>query len=301
MGTQSGHSVGNIDLKHINQQIKLHDGRLLGYAEYGEFEGKPVFYFHGMHSSRLSGQLFDMAALRLNARVIAIDRPGTGLSDFKPGRKLIDWPDDVIELADALGIDRFAVIGISAGGPYSAACAFKIPERLTAVAIVSGVSPTNVPGVTPGSWERHRFSSLAIRFPWLMRLLLRMGDRHARRHPDRFISQFTANLAEQDREVFTRREVRQNFIDDVLEADRSGTRGVVWDMIVLSRPWGFRLQDLSTEIYLWHGELDRVVPPSMGRYMADVIPNCQAKFLVDDGHVSLIVNHIEEILGVLVS
>ena len=100
-----------------NQQIKLKDGRMLGYAEYGAPEGKPVFYFHGFPSSRLDWPLFDTDAIaaRLNARIIAVDRPGMGLSDFKRARKLLDWPDDVIELADALQVDRFAVLGISGG------------------------------------------------------------------------------------------------------------------------------------------------------------------------------------------
>ena len=91
-----------------NQTIKLRDGRSLGYAEYGNPEGKPVFYFHGFLSSRLDWPLFDTDAIavRLGAHIIAADRPGYGLSDFKPGRQLLDWPDDVIELADALQIDR---------------------------------------------------------------------------------------------------------------------------------------------------------------------------------------------------
>ncbi len=124
-----------------NQQIKLRDGRSLGYAEYGTPVGKPVFYFHGFPSSRLDWPLFDTDAIaaRLNARIIAADRPGYGLSDFKRGRKILDWPDDVVELADALQIDRFAVLGISGGGPYAEACSFKIPQRLSATAIVCGM------------------------------------------------------------------------------------------------------------------------------------------------------------------
>ena len=87
-----------------NKQIKLKDGRMLAYVEYGAPEGKPVVYFHGFPGTRLDWPLVDVddSATELKARIIAVDRPGTGLSDFKPDRKILDWPDDVTELADAL-------------------------------------------------------------------------------------------------------------------------------------------------------------------------------------------------------
>jgi len=138
-----------------NKQIKLKDGRMLGYAEYGAPEGKPVFYFHGFPGSRLDWPFSDAddSATQLNARIIAVDRPGMGLSDFKRGREIRDWPDDVAEVSDMLQLDRFAVLGISGGGPYAASCAYKIPERLTAMAIVSGMGPFEAPHMKDGtSW-----------------------------------------------------------------------------------------------------------------------------------------------------
>ena len=127
-----------MDRTRQNQQIKLPAGRALGYAEYGAPEGIPVFYFHGFPSSRLDWQLVndDAVLLDLNVRVIAPDRPGYGLSDYKSGRKMVDWPADVLELANALQIDRFAVLGISGGGPYAASCAAGIDDRLIKTGIV---------------------------------------------------------------------------------------------------------------------------------------------------------------------
>ena len=135
-----------------SQTIRLKDGRTLGYAEYGTPQGKPVFYFHGFPSSRIDWPLFDTDGMaeRINARIIAADRPGYGLSDFKRGRKILDWPDDVIELADALHIERFSVLGISGGGPYALACACRIPARLTTAAIVCGIGPAQAPGARDG-------------------------------------------------------------------------------------------------------------------------------------------------------
>src|SRR4051794_27325018 len=106
-----------------NQTIILQDGRKLGYAEYGDLEGKPLFYFHGWPVSRLSGKSWDKAAKKLKVRFIAIDRPGIGLSDYKKDRKLLDWDSDVTELADQLKIKKISVLGQSGGGPYAAVCA----------------------------------------------------------------------------------------------------------------------------------------------------------------------------------
>jgi pimeloyl-ACP methyl ester carboxylesterase len=121
--------------------LRLKDGRMLGYAEYGDPSGTPVFAFHGFPGSRITFRIADDAARRRGVRIIAPDRPGMGLSTFQPGRNLLDWPQDVGELADALGIDRFAVAGVSGGGPYVAACAFALRARVTVAAIISGIGP----------------------------------------------------------------------------------------------------------------------------------------------------------------
>lgn len=280
---------------------RLRDGRLLGFAEYGDPDGKPSFFFHGWPGSRLEAQLADATAKKLGIRVVAIDRPGYGLSDFKAGRTFIDWPSDVVELADALKIERFAVAGVSGGGPYVAVCALKIPERLTAAGIISGVGPFNVPDATEGmSRQNHLIFGMARRVPWLMNLPMWLMAQGARRFPDRFISQMMRSLPEPDQAVLARPEIRAVFKEDVAEAFRSGSRGAAWGAVLYARPWGFRLEDIAMEVHLWQGEEDVNVPPSMGRYQARAIPNCRATFYPGEGHL-LMVDRMEEILGSLIS
>ncbi|MFC2060587.1 alpha/beta fold hydrolase [Chloroflexota bacterium] len=281
-----------------NQQIKLRDGRSLGYAEYGTPEGKPVFYFHGFPSSRMDWPLFDTDAIaaRLNARIIAADRPGYGLSDFKPGRRISDWPDDVVELANALQVDRFAVLGISGGGPYALACAHRIPGRLTTTAIVCGMGPSEAPGARDGT-----AMLLSGKTALMRKLLLTLMAMGLRRNPDRFLSQMRNAVAEPDKLLLAQPEVVQTFIYSMREAFRSGTRGASRDAVLYKRPWGYQLQDISTQIHLWHGELDTQVPVSVGQYIANTIPGCSAKFLLNEAHLSLAHNHIEEILSILVA
>ena len=285
-----------------NQTLKLKDGRTLGFAEYGDSQGKPIFEFHGNPSSRLGSGLFDETAKRMGIRVIGIDRPGMGLSDYKPQRKLLDWPDDVIELADALGFEQFPIIGGSGGVPATLACAYKIPERLSAVGVLFGPRPIGTPGATDG-WSRSRRiqAYLERNSPfWVTKMGMSIVARIMRKNPDKALSKMFEDLPPSDRAAFDNPRVKQQYIDTIREAFRGGPDGVTLDIILTMKPWEFKLEDISIEVHLWHGEADKVVPPAMGHYLADTIPNCRAKFIPEEGHFSLLPNHDQEILEALV-
>jgi len=121
-------------------RIQLRDGRWLGYTESGDPAGAPVLFFHGFGTTRVICPP-DNSARQLGVRMIAVDRPGLGLSTPRPGRGLLDWPPDVSEFADALGIERFAIVGWSGGGPYALACGRFLADRVTSIALVSGAAP----------------------------------------------------------------------------------------------------------------------------------------------------------------
>jgi len=287
-----------------DNQIKLRDGRSLGYAEYGDPQGKPVLHFHGTPSSRLEGTrpAVDEIATRLGARLIFPDRPGAGLSDFQPKRSLLDWPDDVLELASALHLDRFAVMGLSGGGPHVAACALKIPQRLSAAGMVSGLAPMDAPGAFEGMGKSDRQTyDLARRTPWLLRPLFWYMAGQMRKNPGKTIDEFVADVSEPDKAALAQPGVKDVFIRMATAGFQQGGRGVAWEYLLFVRPWGFRLEDIRMPVYLWHGEMDTMAPVTMGRYMANAIPDCRATFFPHDGHVSLIVDHYEEILSAIVS
>ncbi|HCN76497.1 MAG TPA: alpha/beta hydrolase, partial [Verrucomicrobiales bacterium] len=98
--------------------LTLSNGLTLGYAEYGDPAGAVMFYFHGWPSGRVQGELMHEAGLKFGLRIIAPDRPGIGLSDFQPRRRLLDWPPVLEELAAHAGAEKFHVLGWSGGGPY---------------------------------------------------------------------------------------------------------------------------------------------------------------------------------------
>lgn len=281
--------------------ITLKDGRTLGYAEFGDPAGKPVFYFSGSTVSGLIARTIHAAAAQAGARIIAADRPGIGLSDYMPHRTLQDWPNDVCELAGTLGIDRFAVMSESGGSLYAAVCALRIPDRLTAVAIVAGPSPFDAPGVLQGMPAPSRTTLLMVQKApsWLWRLLYAPVSVMARRSPDRLrpqLLQSARGMPEPDRAVFTAPEYQAALLEAFCAAFRQGPRGPVLDLKLCAQSWGEWLPDIPIEVQLWHGELDQNAPIAMVRYMRQAIPRSRAMFYPDEGHVSIMHNHCREIL-----
>jgi pimeloyl-ACP methyl ester carboxylesterase len=288
----------------LDQQLRLPDGRRLGYDERGAPDGKPVFYFHGSPSSRLESALYlsDDLLQAMDVRLIAADRPGMGLSDFQPHRQLLDWPQDIRALADHLKIERFAILAYSLGGPYGLACVFATPQHLTKVGIVSGAAlftePELVKKVNEGT---RKFLTMPRENPRLARLFLWfvMGVM-PRTAPGRFIAQANSLLPEPDRRVVADNpEFQMGFLRMVREAMRQGTDGAFHESLLTVTDWGFRLQDINTPVLLWHGEADQNIPVGMARFAARAIPRCEARFYAEEGHLSLFKKHAEQILRAL--
>jgi pimeloyl-ACP methyl ester carboxylesterase len=281
---------------NICNQIILSDGRRLSFAEFGDRQGKPVFYFHGFPGSRLEAKLAEKISLDTHIRFIGIDRPGYGFSSVKPERTISDWADDVSELADALGIDRFSILGVSGGGPYAAACACKIPDRLEAAGIICGMGPVDIAGLMRAmSWTYRQGLRLASRFPAIATALFPFSAFFFRYYPGCMLSLLSRKVAAPDKIALKNNELIKVLSASLREAFRCSLRWPARDAVLYSRPWGFRLQDIRIRVHLWHGEMDRIVPPEIPRYMARTIPDCRATFYGNEGHFSIILNRIEEI------
>ena len=284
------------------ETVRLRDGRTLAYARFGEPNGRPVLWFHGFPGSRLEPGPGHEDMLKAGARVIAIDRPGFGRSTPKAGRRFLDWPADVCELADQLGLERFAALGVSGGGPYAAACAHKIPERLTHVAIVCGVGPFDAPTATEGMMARNRLLFAVARYSQLVpRIGMWAMARAIRKDPDAALETMKKALPEADKRVLSDPALRSAFSEGALESLRQGTKPAGYECQLYARGWGFRLEDIAREVHLFQGEQDRNVPLSMGRHQEQALPNCRPHFYPEEGHISLVMNRLDEILAVLLA
>jgi pimeloyl-ACP methyl ester carboxylesterase len=293
-------------MSKLNQQLQLPDGRRLGYDERGPSNGKPLFYFHGSPSSRIESTLYvsEGSLQSLNVRLIAVDRPGMGLSDFQPNRRLLDWSQDVLALADHLKIERFAILAYSLGGPYGLACAHAIHDRLTKVGIVSGSAMFTAPELLKNINEgTRRFLNMPRENPLASRLFLGMVlGIMPRIAPNKFIAQANSFLPAPDREiVLPDTEFQMGFIRMVREAMRQGTRGAFHESLLTITDRGFRLQDIQMPILLWHGESDQNIPVEMAHYAATAIPKCEAEFYPNEGHLSLFKKNAEKIIHKLVN
>jgi pimeloyl-ACP methyl ester carboxylesterase len=268
-----------------SQILHLADGRQIGFAEYGDPHGLPVLAFHGTPGSRFMFALADKAAYKRRLRIIAPERPGYGLSDFLRQTSLTESAGDLEALADRLKLDRFALIGVSGGGPFAVAAACAMPDRVALLALMDPVGPVaDSGGRIHMSWL-HRFI--------FMRLARSPAACAAFFGPLRTLVRFAPSLAHRalmlrvprsDRTVLADEEVRANLRTALGEGLRPGIRGALQDLRLYCAPWGLALDEVGMPAILWQGSDDTIVPPEAAYDLADTLPNCRLEVVEACGH-----------------
>lgn len=279
-----------------DRTIRLIDGRSLGYAEYGAPQGFPVIYTHGGLACRHDIASVAPVAERNAIRVIAVDRPGVGLSDPKPGRTVVAWADDIAELRDQLGIRNFAVMGWSMGGQYALALGYAFPAAVTRVSVITGGLPiTNSALFRQMPLIDRFYIRLAQRVPWLARLCLRSMGLVTRASPSLYGRLAAHDLPEADAAVI-RSEGFATFGKMSAEALRH-VEGHVEDYLATMLPWGFVPEEVNVPVDVWGGADDDFLDPSWPAELADRIP--AATLRVRSGGHFMAHLHWQEILDVL--
>jgi len=208
-------------------------------------------------------------------------------------RQLADWVVDAVLVLDAMLVldglraDSAALLGISAGGPFAAACAAGIPGRVRSLMLVSPLGPPGWParGMAPGERLSLGVARHAPAFGgWFLGRLAAL----ARRSPRLFLSIATSELPSIDRRAIEQPGMRDAFLTSYVEAFRRGSWGAAQDLRVLTRPWGFQLGSIKAPTSIHHGDMDTTVPPQHARLYAEAIPGAQLHLYPGHGHFSIL-------------
>jgi pimeloyl-ACP methyl ester carboxylesterase len=290
---------------HRKEVIQLQDGAVVAFQEYGDPTGTPVIFCHGWPSSRTMAQLADEPARTLGVRIISPDRPGISSSTMRLDRKLSDWPSLVEQLADDLAIGDFRILAISGGAPYAYATAVAIPKRVRAIAVVGGVIPFAELKDFQGLLPLYRWMLAFYRNrPQVLRQLFRMARPFLSfRAPVRLRPLLLKMLVLRPCDAASLRDdaAFEAIFESQRRAWRGSAEGVMIDAQIYAQPWGFAVEDVRVPVRLWHGIEDRAFAVRLAEEIANRFPNCKARFIQHEGHYSLPIRHMRDILEDLVA
>ncbi|KAI9712194.1 MAG: hypothetical protein M1812_006928 [Candelaria pacifica] len=281
-----------------DETMTLSNGHTMGYSMCGStsHSAPTIFFFHGFPSSRLEGLGLRKVAQSIGVRIITPDRPGIGLSTHDPHRTFLDYPDHIAQLARHHGLSKYHVIGGSGGGPYALACAKSLPpQSLKGVGILAGVGPMDH-GM---GRENMRFGTRAIMLlnQWLPELVRWYMDRSfvpMTQNPDtaimrKFIAKQFKRMKTSEREYLeSDPEFPELLIRILREHFKQGAAGNLKDIELITKPWGFRLEDVRFKgIRLWYGANDINTPAKMGVEMTKRLKNARLKIYAEDTHLTM--------------
>jgi pimeloyl-ACP methyl ester carboxylesterase len=266
------------------------DGLELAYLEVGDPAGSPILYHHGTPGSRLEHHPDERVYLDRGIRWIAYDRPGYGRSGRDRGRRVASAAVYAEGLADHLGLERFGLMGVSGGGPHTLACAALLPGRVTRAAVLVGAAPSDASGFDflAGMAEVNleEFGA-ALEGEEAITAILDPQVETIRKEPDALLDALASELPAPDQAMLARPEVRAIVRDSFVESVRQGSGGWVDDDLAFAKAWGFELAGVPTEVRLWQGDLDVLVPRSHAEYLAAHLPCAEFELVPEAGHLLL--------------
>jgi pimeloyl-ACP methyl ester carboxylesterase len=274
------------------KKLILDNNALLSWNEYGSADGEPVFYFHGIPGSRLEAKPADIIASKLDIRLIAPDRPGYGDSDLQNNFTPLDWPESITQLADTLGIDHFSTLSLSGGGVYALACAHEIPERIKKLTLISCSAPYETDAMQQGIYADFKplYELAAADYSAALQQVSQLAS-----SADTLLNVYESCLPAEDLQILSNKEIRAQFLDDLTLAISNGVEGFTADLRCFSSPWQFNLEDIQTEVDIWHGYKDKNVGFVVAEYLASRLKNNTTHFMKNSGHLFLF-DHWHDVL-----
>jgi pimeloyl-ACP methyl ester carboxylesterase len=274
----------------LEGNIAVGDDRQIGFAEFGDPQGRAIFWLHGTPGARrqipMEARVY---AEKANIRLIGVDRPGIGSSTTYQYDTVSAFADDLRTIADTLGIDKMIVVGLSGGGPYTLACAAAMPERVVAAGVIGGVAPTVGPEAITGGLMGNVGTVVA---PLLQMAgtpigLLASGIIRLIKPVASPVADLYGRVSpEGDRRLLARPEIKAMFLDDLLNGSRKQMAAPFSDVVVFARDWGFRLDDVKQPVRWWHGDHDHIVPFAHGQHMVSKLSDAELFHLPGESHLA---------------
>jgi pimeloyl-ACP methyl ester carboxylesterase len=283
----------------LEGNVAVGDDRQLGFAEFGDPQGRAVFWLHGTPGARrqipVEARVY---AEQKHIRLIGVDRPGIGSSTPFQYPNVLAFADDLRTIADVLGINEMAVIGLSGGGPYALACAAAMPDRVVVAGVLGGVAPAVGPDAIGGGVMAFGAAAApVIRVAGLPLRLAAASLIQLLRPVAPVALQMYARISpEADRRLLVRPEFGAMFLDDLLNGSRKQLSAPFADVIVFARDWGFRLDEVKVPVHWWHGDKDHIVPFEHGQHVVARLPDAELYHLPGESHLAGL-GRAEEILG----
>ena len=268
--------------------MAVRDGRRLSFAEYGSPRGPALVWMHGTPGARRQIPVDARRyAEEAGLRIIGIDRPGIGSSTPYLYPDVLDWTADLALLLDALAVEDLRVIGLSGGGPYALAAGAALPDRVRGVGVLGGVAPTRGPDAAAGGIIQlavHAAPLLAAtRVP--LGVALTGAIRSVKPLAGPALDLYAAVQPPGDKNLLGRPEFKAMFLDDLLNGSRFQTSAPLSDLILFTRDWGFRLDDVRVPVRWWHGDDDHIVPFRHGQHCVDRLPDATMTTIDGESHL----------------
>lgn len=285
------------------RQVATPDGRSLEVMLAGPQTGLPLIHHGGTPVAAVPFRPLVDAATERGLRFVTYSRPGYASSDQCHGRTVASACADVVAILDSLQADSFVTMGWSGGGPHALACAAVLPERCRAAAMIAGVAPWRARGLDwlagQGEENVEEFEA-AVRgekalTAWLTEAAEDMADLSA----DDVVAVLGDLMSDVDKAVLTG-DYAEWTAASFRKAVSAGVAGWRDDDLAFMQPWGFDLDAITRPVAVWQGGQDRMVPFAHGEWLAANIPTARAHLLADDGHLSIAVGRLGQIVDDLI-
>ena len=285
------------------RQVATPDGRSLEVMLAGPQTGLPLIHHGGTPVAAVPFRPLVDAATERGLRFVTYSRPGYATSDQCHGRTVASASADVVAILDSLQADSFVTMGWSGGGPHALACAAVLPERCRAAAMIAGVAPWRARGLDwlagQGEENVEEFEA-AVRgekalTAWLTEAAEDMADLSA----DDVVAVLGDLMSDVDKAALTG-DYAEWTAASFRKAVSAGVAGWRDDDLAFMQPWGFDLGAITRPVAVWQGGQDRMVPFAHGEWLAANIPTARAHLLPDDGHLSIGVGRLGQIVDDLI-